>query len=183
MLLTGQTSILVVDNDAQLCPLVCALLREEGYPHVAMARDGLEALLRLQLSPEPLVVLCDYRLPRVDGLRLLTALARGSPALQRHVGILMTGDEHLLARTASRSRQCPSIVCLHKPFHLKELLAAVTTASTRLQRKMATGVQCPRVGRERRAQRKEPRGSCKTQQLAVRSHEPGVDAASLATSG
>src|SRR5258708_34302262 len=80
------TPILVVDDDAELRALLCEALREEGYPRVAEARDGLEALLRLQLSPEPMVTLCAYRMPRLDGLRLLTPLPTGSPALQRHRG-------------------------------------------------------------------------------------------------
>jgi two-component system, response regulator FlrC len=155
MALASQTPILVVDDDAELRELLCETLREEGYALVAEARDGLEALLRLQLSPVPMVTLCDYRMPRLDGLRLLTTLATGSPALQRHVGILMTADDRLLARTWGESRR-RTIACLYKPFHLDELLAAVTTASGRLRRKTtqrAGRIRDRRDGRDVRRRR------------------------------
>jgi CheY-like chemotaxis protein len=182
MMQACQTPILVVDDDAELRELVCALLREEGYPLVAEAPDGLEALLRLQLSSEPVVVLSNYHLPRVDGLRLLKALARGSPALQRHVGILMTGDERLLARTAGGSLRCLNLVCLRKPFHLSELLAAVTTASARVQQKMAACAEQAHGRRDRLEEHSGQKGRRQHQQVAASSRDPDLGATSLATS-
>ena len=62
--------ILIVDDERNALDALDDLLRQEGY-RTATARDGLDALAKIA-SFEPEVVLTDLKMPRMDGLELLT---------------------------------------------------------------------------------------------------------------
>ncbi|NBX83639.1 sigma-54-dependent Fis family transcriptional regulator, partial [bacterium] len=62
-------SILVVDDEQDLRKQIQSLLTLRGY-QVEEAADGQEAAEKLAARPFPLV-LCDVRMPRMDGLELL----------------------------------------------------------------------------------------------------------------
>lgn len=62
-------SILVVDDEHDLRRHIMTILSSRGY-HVDEAQDGLEAAEKLAQAAYPLV-LCDVRMPRMDGLQLL----------------------------------------------------------------------------------------------------------------
>ncbi len=53
------------------------ILRRAGY-EVLSARDGIEALAVLDAHPDLRLVLCDVRMPRLDGLGFLDAIAQRS---------------------------------------------------------------------------------------------------------
>jgi len=61
--------ILVVDDEESVCGMICVLLQKEGY-QVSGASGGNEALERLGEEAFDLV-LCDIRMPGMDGLALL----------------------------------------------------------------------------------------------------------------
>ncbi|HUR62028.1 MAG TPA: response regulator [Candidatus Thermoplasmatota archaeon] len=79
--------VLVVDDDRDML-LLTRMVLEDAFPEVTIrtawdAADGLQAL-----ESEPFdVVLCDYRMPAMDGLRMLYEAARRRPEARR---ILMT---------------------------------------------------------------------------------------------
>ena len=60
--------ILIVDDDPNLLVLLAEQLRSDGY-EIATARDGEEALRRLQASWPDLLII-DMMMPRMDGLSL-----------------------------------------------------------------------------------------------------------------
>jgi CheY-like chemotaxis protein len=66
--------ILVVDDDDALRESLELVLAAEGY-EVVGARDGASALAALEAAPVD-VVLCDLRMPGMDGLELLPQLSR-----------------------------------------------------------------------------------------------------------
>ena len=68
-------TLLLVDDEADIALGLCALLRARGYD-VELARDGLEALARLEREPLPDLVLLDYELPQMDGEEVLARLRR-----------------------------------------------------------------------------------------------------------
>ena len=68
---------ITVDDDEGLRESLQLVLASEGY-EVAVAADADGALARLELAP-PDVVLCDLRMPGVDGMELLPQLARRLP--------------------------------------------------------------------------------------------------------
>ena len=60
------TTVLVVEDDAQMRELHRATLREAGYSVVAV-EDGLDALRYLDLHDPPAAVVLDLDLPRLRG--------------------------------------------------------------------------------------------------------------------
>ncbi len=130
-------AILVVDDDRAIRELVCAVLADAGYGPVSEAHDGVEALLILQLSPTPMLVVCDSRMPRLNGLGLLAALTTDGPALCRHAFLLMTGNADQFTPTQRRLLQGHRVAIVHKPFDLQLLLDAVKAAVGRLQQEQA----------------------------------------------
>ncbi|MGE5156041.1 MAG: response regulator transcription factor, partial [Betaproteobacteria bacterium] len=60
--------ILIVDDDPNLLVLLAEQLRADGYETMT-ARDGTEALRRLQASWPDLLII-DMMMPRMDGLSL-----------------------------------------------------------------------------------------------------------------
>ena len=109
----------MVDDDRAIRELVCAVLADAGYGTVSEAHDGVEALLILQLSPTPMLVVCDSRMPRLNGLGLLEALTTDGPALCRHAFLLMTGNADQFTPTQRRLLERHRVAIVHKPFDLQ----------------------------------------------------------------
>jgi len=86
-----QTSltILVVDDEASFATALAALLSRDGH-EVDTAENGNDALLQIQARHYD-VILCDLRLPELDGQDFYHLLKNDSPGLQRRV-IFLTGD-------------------------------------------------------------------------------------------
>jgi CheY-like chemotaxis protein len=71
--------ILIVEDDFMLRSSLAELLRGEGY-RVESCANGADALLRLQLPPQPSVILLDIMLPYMDGVAFREAQL-ASPAM------------------------------------------------------------------------------------------------------
>jgi chemosensory pili system protein ChpA (sensor histidine kinase/response regulator) len=69
----GRT-ILVVDDDTNIQATLRALLEDEGY-EVVVARDGVDALARLE-GVQPALILLDLMMPRMDGYTFAAELQR-----------------------------------------------------------------------------------------------------------
>jgi DNA-binding response OmpR family regulator len=110
-------SILVIDDDVELCSLVSEYLRPEGF-QVESAHDGNSGLNRA-LSGEHMLVVLDVMLPRLNGFDVLRKLrdssripvllltARGED-VDRIVGLEIGADDYL-----------------PKPFNPRELVARI----------------------------------------------------------
>lgn len=121
---TSGTSVLVVDDDADIRDLVCEYLSEEGYA-VGEAADG-GTMRNLIADRVPDLVLLDLKLPGEDGLTLTRELRRNYPAM----GIVMiSGKEDVVDRVAGLEVGADDY--LVKPFHLRELLARVRSVLRR----------------------------------------------------
>src|SRR5215467_6136184 len=83
--------VLIVDDDEDLRHALGYLLRDAGYT-VYEARDGHRALERLRDSPGGMVVLLDVRMPGLDGVEVMRAVAAQEYLSTRHAYILMTAD-------------------------------------------------------------------------------------------
>ncbi len=110
-------TVLLVDDEADLALGLAALLRARGY-EVELARDGLEALARLERDPLPDLVLLDYELPQLDGEEVLSRLRRDP----------RTADLPVLLATAStidlsRLRRVSGL--LRKPYPRHVLFAMI----------------------------------------------------------
>src|SRR2546421_9748787 len=82
-------TILVVDDEPTFASALAHLLRRDGAT-VETAAHGQEALARLQTRAYD-VILCDLRMPALDGATFYARLTQEYPAL-RHRVIFLTGD-------------------------------------------------------------------------------------------
>ena len=118
-------SVLVVEDEAALGNAVTDALRDAGYL-VEHASDGEEALALIGAQAFD-VVICDLKMPRLDGKALYRTLAAAAPGLARRM-IFVTGDvagtevEAFLEQSGCR--------WLAKPFRLAELLRTVQEVLT-----------------------------------------------------
>ncbi len=113
-------SVLIVEDEAQLAGAVVEAFKDAGYA-VDHANDGEEALAKIAEQTFD-VVICDLKMPRVDGKTFYRLLEAATPGLAKRV-IFVTGDvagteaEEFLEETGCR--------WLAKPFRLADLLRTV----------------------------------------------------------
>ena len=113
-------SVLLVEDEHALAAAVSEALVDAGL-QVDHAGDGEEALARVRNKTYD-VVICDLKMPRVDGMTLYRAIAAATPALARRV-VFVTGD--VAGTDAERFLDDTGCRWLAKPFRLGDLLRAV----------------------------------------------------------
>jgi CheY-like chemotaxis protein len=113
-------SILVVEDETKLASAVVDALRDAGYI-VEHAADGEQALAIVTRQPFDLVV-CDLKMPRVDGPTFYRRLSESVPGLVKRV-IFVTGD--VAGTEAEEFLEESGCKWLAKPFRLGDLLRAV----------------------------------------------------------
>lgn len=118
-------TILVVDDDRDIRVLQRFILEESGYS-VLEARDGYEALATLRANGTGrLIVLLDYRMPRMDGWELMRAVMDDAALAGRHTFALVTANVDSLPPSFLTLLEEQAIPILAKPFHLDDLDALV----------------------------------------------------------
>jgi PAS domain S-box-containing protein len=113
-------SVLVVEDEAALATAVMDALRDAGYT-VDYASDGEQALLKVGGQAFDAVV-CDLKMPRLDGQAFYRALSSAKPALARRV-VFVTGD--VAGTRAEEFLEESGCRWLAKPFRLADLLRAL----------------------------------------------------------
>jgi signal transduction histidine kinase/CheY-like chemotaxis protein len=111
--------VLVVEDEPALAAAVSEGLADAGFA-VDRAGDGEEALALVRASTYDLVV-CDLKMPRLDGTQFYRAIAATMPSLARRV-IFVTGD--VVGTDAERFLEESGCRWLAKPFRLADLLRA-----------------------------------------------------------
>lgn len=128
--------MLIVDDDEAVCRVVMTALQKNGYATV-VARDGSEAL-QVAMQTSPAVVMCDLRMPGMDGHTLMRRVkAQGATA----AFVVMSGSkdrEDVI--DALRNGACDY---LSKPFTVSDLLAAVARAVDAFEKNQT--VAAPRI--------------------------------------
>jgi signal transduction histidine kinase/BarA-like signal transduction histidine kinase len=109
--------ILLVEDERALATAVAEALTDAGLK-VDHAGDGEEAFARVRQSHYDAVI-CDLKMPRVDGMMLYRAIAAATPMLTRRV-IFVTGD--VVGTDAERFLEESGCRWLAKPFRLADLL-------------------------------------------------------------
>jgi signal transduction histidine kinase/CheY-like chemotaxis protein len=112
--------ILVVEDEPTVAQLIVDVLIEEGH-HAEAVLDSQEGLTRLSRSHFDLVI-CDLRMPRLDGPAFYDALVRSGSAV-RHKILFITGDT--LARRTVEFLEPNKFPYLAKPFLVEELKLSV----------------------------------------------------------
>ena len=120
--LSGRSAgrVLVIEDEPTVAQLVADVLREDGH-QVETVLDSQEGLKRVSRSSYDLII-CDLRMPRLDGPAFYDALVRADSPARHHI-LFITGDT-LGPRTVDflKSRRLPF---LGKPFLVEELKLAV----------------------------------------------------------
>lgn len=116
--LAGST-VLVIEDEPALAAAVTEALSDAGFI-VDRAGDGEEGLQRVQLRPFDLIV-CDLKMPRIDGMTFYRTLAATFPDLAKRV-IFVTGD--VAGTEAEQFLEESRCRWLAKPFRLGDLLRA-----------------------------------------------------------
>jgi putative nucleotidyltransferase with HDIG domain len=118
-------TVLVIDDDRAVREVLCAVLREEGYP--VKQAPGADAALELLRGEQGLpLLLCDVKMPEHDGLWLLDQV------LQRHphaAVVMLTGYGDTEYAVACLRRGAADY--LLKPPKVTELVRAVERAWSR----------------------------------------------------
>jgi len=109
--------VLVVEDEAALATAVADALTDAGFV-VDRAGDGEEALATVRERPYDLVI-CDLKMPRLDGRAFYRAIAATAPALAARL-IFVTGD--VVGTDAERFLEESGCPWLAKPFRLGDLL-------------------------------------------------------------
>jgi CheY-like chemotaxis protein len=115
--------ILVVEDEPTVAELIADVMREEGY-RVDVVLDSREALGRLEEKNYGLVI-CDLKMPNLDGPGLYRALLSRESPLQQKL-LFVTGDT-MSPRTLEFLKSS-GLPYLAKPFLVDELKEAVRQA-------------------------------------------------------
>ena len=116
--------ILLVDDDPSLLVVLAEQLSEDGY-EVATARDGQEAVRRLEAGWPDLIIL-DLMMPRIDGLALARQIKDGADLPIIVLSAIDSAD--------SKARLLDEVAedYVTKPYHYPELRARIQRVLLRL---------------------------------------------------
>lgn len=125
------TQVLAVDDSETIRHSLRSMLEPAGYT-VAEASDGVEALEALRAHQDPLVVLLDYYMPRLDGGGVLAQVNAEGGALARHEYIVISSSVGTFPDDFIDLLRRLSIRILPKPFEEKVIVELVNQAAARL---------------------------------------------------
>jgi len=120
--LTDSTTsrILVVEDDQAVRAMLVRVLQQAGFP-VTTSVDGADALEKIEVQKYELII-CDIRMPRLDGIELYKRLQQQSSEAAERM-LFITGDT-ISEQTIGFFKE-NRIPFLGKPFEIGELLDTV----------------------------------------------------------
>jgi PAS domain S-box-containing protein len=113
------TRALVIEDEQALGDAVAAALADEGF-RPDRAADGEEALARLRERHYD-VIICDLKMPKVDGISFFREVSAKMPHVARRL-IFVTGD--VAGTDAERFLEDSGCRWVPKPFRLRDLVRA-----------------------------------------------------------
>ena len=116
--------VLIAEDEALIRLDLREMLQEEGYEVVGEAADGEQAVaLAVELIPD--LVICDVKMPKMDGI---TAAAQIASKRIAPVVILTAFSQRDLIE---RARDAGAMAYLVKPFQKRDLFPAIEMATSR----------------------------------------------------
>jgi DNA-binding NarL/FixJ family response regulator len=129
----GRRTLVVDDHPLTRAALV-GLLEQHGFPVVAEAGDGAEAIDRArELQPD--IVLLDLSMPGMDGLEALPRVRAAAPACEVVVLTASGTEENLLA--AIRAGAAGYLLKTEPPERIAEFLAGIARGEAALSGEVA----------------------------------------------
>ncbi len=114
----AECSVLVIDDDADICEVIQTILELNGY-QVITARDGVDALAKLRGGARPSLIILDLMMPRMNGVQF-RAEQESDSALRGIPVVILSGDGRAESKAAALGLEG-----LRKPVELEHLLATV----------------------------------------------------------
>jgi two-component system, chemotaxis family, chemotaxis protein CheY len=114
--------ILVVDDDPDILEALSEILEAEGF-EIRRARNGKEALERLEPAP-PQLILLDLMMPVMDGWEFAQRMRQKPVAISSIPLIVLSADRNV----GSKALEIGAVGHLAKPFELNDLLEMVRRA-------------------------------------------------------
>jgi CheY-like chemotaxis protein/two-component sensor histidine kinase len=115
--------ILIVDDEPDVAGVLADLLKADGED-IDVVPDGRAALEKIQAGEYDLI-LCDVRMPRLDGPGLYRALDQSNPKLLQRF-VFLTGDT--LNPESWEFVQRTEAPCINKPFDFDEVKRVIARA-------------------------------------------------------
>jgi two-component system, NtrC family, response regulator AtoC len=116
--------LLVIDDEAGLRHTLQLLLADEGFS-ILTANDGEEGL-RVALAEKPDLILCDIRMPRLDGLGFVKRYVEGGGE-----GLVIMMSAYGTMETAVEAMRLGAYDYISKPFNADEVILTVRKAEER----------------------------------------------------
>jgi len=118
--------ILIIEDEKEIRNIITSALTLVGYETLE-AQNGLEGLAMVKMD-SPDLILCDIKMPKMDGSALLSTL-KNEPEFADIPFIFLTGNSS--ADEMRNGMQLGADDYLTKPFTVKDLIAAVQTRLTK----------------------------------------------------
>lgn len=122
--LAGKAFMVVEDVDTSRM-LVSGLLRAFGATLVHTATDGEDALAKIERKGVPDIIICDWMMPKMDGVGLLSVVKQLYPATRF---VMLTGKTE--AEDVRTAAYLKVDAYLAKPFTKASLMAALVKLMT-----------------------------------------------------
>jgi two-component system NtrC family sensor kinase len=116
----GTARVLFIDDEQSLCGLVGEFLKRRGHD-VSVASTGEEGL-EIALSDDFDVIICDMRLPGINGEDVCMSVLEEKPEMAQRI-VVATGD--ILSPQTQKFFERTGLPHIHKPFTLEQLENAI----------------------------------------------------------
>jgi two-component system, response regulator PdtaR len=116
--------VLIAEDEALIRLDLREMLQEEGFDVVGEAADGEQAVeLAVELKPD--LVICDIKMPKMDGIAAAAQIA------ERRIAPVVILTAFSQRDLIERARDAGAMAYLVKPFQKRDLLPAIEMATSR----------------------------------------------------
>lgn len=116
--------VLIAEDEALIRLDLREMLKEEGFDVVGEAADG-EQAVALAVDLDPDLVICDIKMPKLDGISAATEIT------EKRIAPVIMLTAFSQRDLVERARDAGAMAYLVKPFEKRELLPAIEMATSR----------------------------------------------------